>query len=718
MFKSIKYCFLFLLLCSLNANAIPRHKLIDLGLQDSDGSSVYSINDKNQILGSFYLHREGLCDIEHYFIWEENQGIHLIDLPQGVIPKKFNNKGQISGEYYDSKKTLRGFFWDSEVGFIDIGDLGGSTTSVADMNDHGQIVGNSETNIPFFHNGVGNTSHAYLWENGNMIDLGTLVGVLGLPGNCSKAVGINNHEQIIGKSDKFIEFHKGKLMHKSKAVIWENRNIQDFDSNFDGETCLFYVTDSSYITGSKFSAASGGMGFIIDLVTRQAIPGKHISFRQKPSRYTKINNNGDCCLGIDLSNFKNENWKSFDLIDFNNNNWITGTAINSYDEQHAVAFIPINNNEEQEIPTESEKHRSELEDLKELQGILIKYGNNSEGLTPFHYAIKNGDTRAVEIMLNHGVDINLIDCGYTPLHQAIVSNHLETADLLIRYGANVNAYDEEGYTPLHRAIIANNFELVTFLLQHGANKDSVVKNGLAEFRCIDLARQYSSPDLSMLFFNKNVLFIEEKCRQHIMEANIKNVSPIVLAFQKLDMELAEYLLQLRERDLVLKKPTFEFPGYEFVRSFMQDRYKPHVWGKPVPIKIKGGNGTYVEVRVDVESIKLLIKYDSSNTWKKYMPEWLSKSYHLGDLETINFLMHLAKKSNIRIDYDQRGNRYLIDPFLSDIPIDRENPSHFYITGVYTKLYKTPPSLFEYRSDDNARIKELKRQIQELLNTNS
>lgn len=79
--------------------------------------------------------------------------------------------------------------------------------------------------------------------------------------------------------------------------------------------------------------------------------------------------------------------------------------------------------------------------MKELQQILNKYGNNSEHLTPFHCAIKNGDHHAAEIMFNHGVDIDLRDGGYTPLHRAIEANHLETAALLIRYGANINAFD-------------------------------------------------------------------------------------------------------------------------------------------------------------------------------------------------------------------------------------------------------------------------------------
>ncbi len=370
---------------------------------------------------------------------------------------------------------------------------------------------------------------------------------------------------------------------------------------------------------------------------------------------------------------------------------------------------------------ESETYKNKFEELnkqllecQEVEQILIKYGNNPELITPLHFAIKTGDDNAVKIMLKYGIDINLMDRGYTPLHRAIESNRKETVDLLIRHGANVNARNAKGYTPLHEAITTNQFEMVTFLLQNGADATAKVQKGLAEFRCLDLARQSGSSDLSMLFIDKDILILEERCRQHFIEADVKKSDPIELAFQKSDLELVQHLFQTRERDLFLEKQTFKFPGYEFFRSFIQGSYS--IWEKPMPVKIKGGNGIYIDMlnRVDTESIKVLMKYDSANSWKKYIPEWLSRSYHLGDLETIKFLIPLAKKANINTVFHQGEQRYLIDPFLSDTPIDRENSSHFYIPNVGPKP-KTPPSLFEYRSDDNARTRELKSQIQELLN---
>ncbi len=58
------------------------------------------------------------------------------------------------------------------------------------MNDLGQIVGESESENVSLVNG-NSELHAFLWQGGCMIDLGALVGDLGLQGNRSIATSIN-----------------------------------------------------------------------------------------------------------------------------------------------------------------------------------------------------------------------------------------------------------------------------------------------------------------------------------------------------------------------------------------------------------------------------------------------------------------------------------------------------------------------------------------------
>jgi probable HAF family extracellular repeat protein len=67
---------------------------------------------------------------------------------------------------------------------VDLGTLGGDRSVATAINDHGDIVGNSETQS--------GRNHAFLWMRGRMRDLGTL------GGPSSVASGINNSGAIIG----------------------------------------------------------------------------------------------------------------------------------------------------------------------------------------------------------------------------------------------------------------------------------------------------------------------------------------------------------------------------------------------------------------------------------------------------------------------------------------------------------------------------------------
>lgn len=89
------------------------------------------------------------------------------------------------------------FVWESGE-LTDLGSLGGVVTEAAEINDAGQIVGWSETGeLKQFPADVTIPSttpvrRAFLWEDGVMIDLGTL------GGQSSAAVAINNRGDVIG----------------------------------------------------------------------------------------------------------------------------------------------------------------------------------------------------------------------------------------------------------------------------------------------------------------------------------------------------------------------------------------------------------------------------------------------------------------------------------------------------------------------------------------
>ena len=88
----------------------------------------------------------------------------------------------------------------------DLGTLGGPGSEVAAISDQGQIIGTADTKA---RDKRGNPMrHAFVWQNGKMIDLGTLPGST----ECD-AIAINNGGTIVGTC-----YLKGGT--RQHAVVW------------------------------------------------------------------------------------------------------------------------------------------------------------------------------------------------------------------------------------------------------------------------------------------------------------------------------------------------------------------------------------------------------------------------------------------------------------------------------------------------------------------
>ena len=90
--------------------------------------------------------------------------------------------------------------------------------------------------------------------------------------------------------------------------------------------------------------------------------------------------------------------------------------------------------------------------------------------TPLHFAARDGYSKAVQLLIDNGADVNCLDGDQaTPLHEAAKNDHVETARMLLERGADINARQKWGVAPIHAASHENNVATVRLLIENKAD---------------------------------------------------------------------------------------------------------------------------------------------------------------------------------------------------------------------------------------------------------
>jgi probable HAF family extracellular repeat protein len=178
----------------LHAVLWKHRKITDLGtLEGGFESLAAGVNTRGQVVG---LADNGVPDDysivglptqTRAFLWQNGTMQDIGTLPGGTdaIALMVNERGQVVGESYSANSvpsppnftcrdfplTLYGFFWDNGK-MVDLGTLGGNCTQAYALNNRGQVVGQST--VP-----ADETNHPFIWEKNRMTDLGTLGGGYG-----------------------------------------------------------------------------------------------------------------------------------------------------------------------------------------------------------------------------------------------------------------------------------------------------------------------------------------------------------------------------------------------------------------------------------------------------------------------------------------------------------------------------------------------------------
>jgi len=167
-------------------------------------------------------------------LWGKNGIVNLGTLDGGYesVANAVNNHGQVVGLFtntipdanslfYNIGYQTRAFSWKDGI-MQDLGTLGGTNAQALLVNERGQVVGESYLNsnasppcAPMFATG------AFLWENGEMQNIGSLGGTCTLPND------LNDRGQIVGISS----LPGDQISH---AFLWENGTMRDLGNSFGG----------------------------------------------------------------------------------------------------------------------------------------------------------------------------------------------------------------------------------------------------------------------------------------------------------------------------------------------------------------------------------------------------------------------------------------------------------------------------------------------------
>ncbi len=184
-------------------------RMQDLGTLGGPDSDALIINERGQITG-MSITSAGAVDP---FLWEKGKMIDLGTLGGTFgYPNMINARGQVVGESnLAGDQTWHPYLWENGV-LKDLGTLGGDFGEARWINDSGDTAGWSL----FPGDQVGD---ATLWTNGKIIDLGATADF-----PCSYANGINNLGQVLGA-----------LQHcpnnqPREAFLWENGDLVNLNT--------------------------------------------------------------------------------------------------------------------------------------------------------------------------------------------------------------------------------------------------------------------------------------------------------------------------------------------------------------------------------------------------------------------------------------------------------------------------------------------------------
>jgi len=238
-------------------------KMIPLPTLGGNNGWAAGVNDQNEVAGVAENTTEeptcaGTSQVWQFkpVIWTWGWVHKLPTFPGDPVGMAYaiNSWGEATGWSGNCTTDFHALLW-QHGRVIDLGNLGGTMNNEGvDINDQGQVVGYSDLpgDITYpYSGGTVYTFHAFLWQKrSGMIDLGTLPGDVGSSGD-----GINNLGQVVGGS--------WDINDNDRAFIWQNGVMTDLNTLIPPDSPLYLIeatgtiNDRGQIAGYAYQISTG-----------------------------------------------------------------------------------------------------------------------------------------------------------------------------------------------------------------------------------------------------------------------------------------------------------------------------------------------------------------------------------------------------------------------------------------------------------------------------